>query len=72
MARGHFATNIIAKKLIDASYWWPTLFNDTNEFAEVVITIKELGTKWKRFGQIGNNPSKRTFYEMGSKFYKSN
>jgi hypothetical protein len=71
MARGHFAANVIAKKIIDASYWWPTLFKDTNEFAEVMIAIRELGTKWKWFGQI-SNLSKRTFYEVGSKFYKSN
>jgi hypothetical protein len=29
-------------------------------------------TKNKKFGEFGNNISKRTFYEVGSRFYKSN
>jgi len=29
---GHFATNIIAKKILDAGYWWPILFEDIHEF----------------------------------------
>jgi hypothetical protein len=32
VARGHFATNIIAKRILDVKYWWPTLFKDTHEF----------------------------------------
>jgi hypothetical protein len=34
MAGGHFVANIIAKKIIDAKYWWPTLFKDTHEFCK--------------------------------------
>jgi hypothetical protein len=29
VARKHFATDIIAKKNLDAGYWWPILFKDT-------------------------------------------
>jgi hypothetical protein len=29
-------------------------------------------TRNKKFGQVGNNTSRRTLYEMGSRFYKSN
>jgi len=29
---GHFVTNITAKKITDASYWWPILFKDIHEF----------------------------------------
>jgi hypothetical protein len=32
MVGGHFATYIIAKKILDVGYWWPTLFKDTHEF----------------------------------------
>jgi hypothetical protein len=28
----HFAANINAKKIIDAGYWWQTLFKDIHEF----------------------------------------
>jgi hypothetical protein len=32
VARGHFATNITTKKILDASYRWPTLLENTHEF----------------------------------------
>jgi len=32
MVGRHFATYIIAKKILDAGYWWPTVFKDTHEF----------------------------------------
>jgi hypothetical protein len=32
VARGHFVTNITTKKILDASYWWPTLLKNTHEF----------------------------------------
>jgi hypothetical protein len=31
---GHFATDIIAKKNLDARYWWPTLFEDIHDFCK--------------------------------------
>jgi len=31
---GHFTTNITAKKILDARYWWPTLFKDTHDFCK--------------------------------------
>jgi hypothetical protein len=41
-------------------------------FAKVVIAIRKLEIQNKKFSQVGNNISKKTFYEMGSKFYKYN
>jgi len=32
MAKGHFAIDITAKKILNACYWWPILFKDTHEF----------------------------------------
>jgi hypothetical protein len=29
---GHFVVNIIIQKMLDATYWWVTLFEDVNEF----------------------------------------
>jgi hypothetical protein len=34
VAGRHFAANIIAKKILDAGYWWQTLFEDTHEFCK--------------------------------------
>jgi hypothetical protein len=33
-ARGHFAIDITTKKILDARYWWPTIFKDTHEFCK--------------------------------------
>ncbi len=30
----HFAANIIAKKIQDVEYWWPTLFKDIHDFCK--------------------------------------
>jgi hypothetical protein len=32
MARRHFVTNIIVKKILDAGYYWLILFKDTHDF----------------------------------------
>jgi hypothetical protein len=28
---GHFAVEIIKKKILDVGYWWPTLFKNTHD-----------------------------------------
>jgi hypothetical protein len=39
---GHFTIEIIKKKILDARYWWPTLYRDVNDyFAYVVMHVKE-------------------------------
>jgi hypothetical protein len=34
MVGGHFAANIIAKKILNARYWWPTLLKDIHDFCK--------------------------------------
>jgi hypothetical protein len=70
VARGHFVADIIVKKILDVGYWWPTLFKDTHEFYK--SCVKNWRTKNKKYGQVDNNISRGTFYEMRSRFYKSN
>ncbi len=44
MVRGHLITNITAKKILDAGYWWPTLFKDIHKFCrrcEIVNKLKD-------------------------------
>jgi len=48
VARGHFAVDITTKKILDARYWWPILFNDTHDFCRSYDScqkIKGLKTK---------------------------
>ncbi len=42
VAKRHFVANIIAKKILDAGYWWPTLFKILKNFAKVVKIVREL------------------------------
>jgi hypothetical protein len=34
MVGGHFAADIIINKILDAGYWWQTLFKDTHDFCK--------------------------------------
>jgi len=34
MVGGHFATDITVNKILDARYWWQTLFKDTHDFCK--------------------------------------
>jgi hypothetical protein len=43
VARGHFVANIIAKKILDVGYWWPTLFKDIHEFCRSYDNCKKIG-----------------------------
>jgi hypothetical protein len=33
--RRHFSSNIIVRKVLDASYWWPTMSKDVHEFCQI-------------------------------------
>jgi hypothetical protein len=39
---GHFAIDIIAKKILNVGYWWPMLFHDFLNYANLVMHVKEL------------------------------
>ncbi len=66
MVRGHFPTYTIAKKMLIAIYWWPTLFKDTHEFYRSYDSCQKIGgLKTKKYGQVGNNTSKGTFMKWG-------
>ncbi len=30
----HFAIEIMQKKILDAGYWWPTLYKDVNDYCK--------------------------------------
>jgi hypothetical protein len=64
VVRGHFATYIIVKKTLDVGYWWPILFKDTHDFCKSYDSCQGWRTQNKEFGQVGNNTSRGTFYEV--------
>jgi hypothetical protein len=73
VARGHFVVDIIAKKILDVRYWWPTLFKDIHDFCKSCDNCQKIrGFKNKKSNQVRDNISRITFYEVGSRFYRSN
>ncbi len=40
---GHFAADITTKKILDAHYWWPTLFKDIHEFQKNCDNYQKIG-----------------------------
>ncbi len=42
MAKGHFITNIIVKKILDVGYWWPIYSRILTNFAKAVIVVRKL------------------------------
>ncbi len=40
---GQFIANITTKKILDVSYWWPTLFKDTHEFCRSFDSCQKIG-----------------------------
>jgi hypothetical protein len=40
---GHFALDIIAKKILDACYWWPTLLKNAREFCRSCDNSYKIG-----------------------------
>jgi hypothetical protein len=42
-APSHFTTNITAKKILNAGYWWPTLFNDATKYCKSYGAYQQVG-----------------------------
>jgi hypothetical protein len=43
VARGHFSHEITAKKILDASYWWPALHKDVAEYCRACDRCQRVG-----------------------------
>jgi hypothetical protein len=40
-SRGHFATEMMQKKILDVGYWWLTMYKDVHEYCNLVMHVKE-------------------------------
>ncbi len=69
VARGHFATNIIAKRILDVKYWWPTLFKDTHEFCRSWDDCQKIGgPKTKNLAKSVTTRLEEPFMKQGLDF----
>jgi len=39
----HFTIDITAQKILNARYWWPTLFKDTRDFCKSCDSYQKIG-----------------------------
>ncbi len=70
---GHFAIDITTKKKIGCRILVANFVRGYSWFLQKMWQLlKNWRIKNKKFDQVGKNISRRTFYELGSKFYRSN
>jgi hypothetical protein len=66
---GHFATNIIAKKIFNAGYWWPKLFHDAFEFCKSSDACQRTrGLATQSLVKLVTNLPKEPFMKWGLDF----
>jgi hypothetical protein len=69
VAGRHFVMDIIAKKILDARYWWPTLFKDTREFCKSCDNYQKIkGFKTKSLAKLVPTFPKESFMKWGLDF----
>ncbi len=69
MAGGHFATNIIAKKILNARYWWPTLLKDIHDFCKSCDNRQKIrGFKTKSLAKLVTTLLEEPFMKWGLNF----
>jgi hypothetical protein len=69
VARGHVATNITAKKILDACYWWPTLFKNIHEFCRSYDNCQRTGgLKIKNMAKLVTTFLEEPFMKWGLDF----
>jgi len=69
VARRHFVANIIAKKILDARYWWPTLFKDTHDFCKSCDSCQKIrGLKIKKLAKLVTTFPKEPSMKWGLNF----
>ncbi len=42
-SRGHFATKIMQRKILDAGHWWPTMYKDMHDYYRSCDACQKIG-----------------------------
>jgi hypothetical protein len=73
VARGHFAIDITAKKIMDAGYWWASLFKDTHEFYRSCYNYERIrGLEIKSLAKLVTTLLEEPFMKWGLDFIRLN
>jgi len=65
----HFTTNITTKKILDAGYWWPTLFKDIHDLCKSYENCQKIrGQKTKSLAKLVTTLPKKPFMKWGLNF----
>jgi hypothetical protein len=69
MVGGHFVIDITAKKILDAGYWWPTLFKDIHNFCRIYDNCQKIrGLKTKSLAKLVTTLLEEPFRKWGLDF----
>jgi hypothetical protein len=69
---GHFSVDIIAKTILDVSYWWPILFKDIHDFCRSCDNYQKIGgPKSKSLTKLVTTLLEEPFMKWGLDFIGS-
>jgi len=67
-SREHFATKITQRKILNARYWWPTMYRNVHDYyrsCNACQRARALAIGNSKSCKAGHKSSKGTIYEMG-------
>jgi hypothetical protein len=65
-SRGHFATEITLKKILDVGYWQLIMYRNVNVNVDLVMHAKKKRIGDSKSCKASHKSSKGTIYEMGT------
>jgi len=69
VARRHFVVDVIVKKILDAGYWWSTLFKEIHDFCKSRDNRQKVrGLKTKSLAKLVTTLLKEPFMKWGLDF----
>jgi hypothetical protein len=65
-SRGHFTIEITKRKILDARYWWPTLYIDVNDYYISYDACQRIGkSTTQSFAKLVTSLPKEPFMKWG-------
>jgi hypothetical protein len=68
-SKGHFATEITQRKILDARYWWPTMYKDVDDYCKSYDACQRIrGLPTQSLAKLVTSLLKEPFMKPGLEF----
>jgi hypothetical protein len=68
-SKGHFATEMMQKKILDVGYWWPTMYKDVHEYYKSCDACQRIkGLAIQSLAKLVTSLPKEPFMKWGLDF----